>query len=43
MADACKWMTEGDLQVYSSQFIRTGFQVASTTTAPAWIPGMRSI
>jgi pimeloyl-ACP methyl ester carboxylesterase len=23
---ACKWMTEGDLQVYSQQFQRTGFQ-----------------
>jgi pimeloyl-ACP methyl ester carboxylesterase len=24
--DACKWMTEQDLQVYSTEFIRTGFQ-----------------
>jgi pimeloyl-ACP methyl ester carboxylesterase len=23
---ACKWMTETDLQVYSSEFTRTGFQ-----------------
>jgi pimeloyl-ACP methyl ester carboxylesterase len=23
---ACKWMTEDDLAVYSSEFIRTGFQ-----------------
>ena len=24
--DACEWMTEEDLQVYSTEFIRTGFQ-----------------
>jgi hypothetical protein len=23
---ACKWMTEGDLRVYSTEYIRTGFQ-----------------
>jgi pimeloyl-ACP methyl ester carboxylesterase len=26
--DACKWMTEQDLDVYSSEYIRTGFQGA---------------